>query len=110
MASTMAVQRRPKPARTAGASVSTPAAARDQRYRTVQLVLFAAGAILMPLGLVIVAIGWYGVGDTPGIFRSIEPAFEHRFKICQVKSPAFTATNIQISSRVIIDREPSAYR
>jgi hypothetical protein len=30
------------------------------RLRTVQLVLFTVGAILMPLGLVAILIGWYG--------------------------------------------------
>jgi hypothetical protein len=64
MASTMAVPRRPQPASTTGVAVSNPAAVRDQRYRTVQLVLFVAGAILMPLGLVIVGIGWYGVAHS----------------------------------------------
>lgn len=44
--------------------VSNPAAVRDQRYRTLQLVLFSAGAILMPLGILVVCLGWYGVAHT----------------------------------------------
>jgi hypothetical protein len=55
------------PQRTAHAPavpVANPAAARDQRYRTLQLVLFAAGAVLMPLGIVAIMLGWYGVAHT----------------------------------------------
>jgi hypothetical protein len=48
----------------AGAQVSNPAVVRDQRYRTLQLVLFTAGAILMPLGIVAILLGWYGVAHT----------------------------------------------
>lgn len=40
--------------------VSNPAAVRDQRYRTLQLVLFATGAVFMPLGIIVIALGWYG--------------------------------------------------
>ena len=59
---TMAVPQRTTPA--TGAQVSNPAATRDQRYRTLQLVLFAAGAILMPLGIIAIMLGWYGVAHT----------------------------------------------
>ena len=58
----MAVPQRAAPA--AGVQVSNPAATRDQRYRTLQLVLFAAGAILMPLGIIAIMLGWYGVAHT----------------------------------------------
>jgi len=58
----MAVPQRTSPA--AGVQVSNPAATRDQRYRTLQLVLFAAGAILMPLGIIAIMLGWYGVAHT----------------------------------------------
>jgi hypothetical protein len=44
--------------------VANPAAARDTRYRTLQLALFTAGAVLMPLGIVVVCIGWYGAAHT----------------------------------------------
>jgi cytochrome c biogenesis protein CcdA len=59
---TMAVPQRA--AQTGGVQVSNPAAVHDQRYRTLQLVLFAAGAILMPLGLIAIGIGWYGTAHT----------------------------------------------
>jgi hypothetical protein len=44
--------------------VANPAAVRDQRYRSLQLVLFAAGAVLMPLGIVAIALGWYGTAHS----------------------------------------------
>lgn len=42
----------------------TPAPAVDQRFRNLQLILFTAGAILMPLGLIAIFLGWYGVAHT----------------------------------------------
>jgi hypothetical protein len=60
---TMAVPHLPhQPA--ASVQVSNPAVVRDQRYRTLQLVLFAAGAVLMPLGIVAIVLGWYGTAHT----------------------------------------------
>src|SRR3954454_10328109 len=59
---TMAVPQRTVTA--SGVQVSNPAATRDQRYRTLQLVLFAAGAILMPLGIIAIMLGWYGMAHT----------------------------------------------
>jgi hypothetical protein len=41
-----------------------PAAVRDQRYRTLQLVLFAAGAVLMPMGILVICLGWYGTAHS----------------------------------------------
>ena len=38
---------------------------RDDGYRLLQLVLFAVGAILLPLGLVVIVLGWYGAANTP---------------------------------------------
>src|ERR1700747_1516687 len=40
------------------------AAVRDQRYRNVQLILFAVGAVLMPLGIVVIGLGWYGTAHS----------------------------------------------
>ena len=40
------------------------AALRDQRFRLIQLVLFAAGAVCMPLGIVVIALGWYGTAHS----------------------------------------------
>ncbi|MDT4923813.1 MAG: hypothetical protein QOG01_1526 [Pseudonocardiales bacterium] len=62
MASTMAVPHLSSQA--AGTQVSTSAAVRDQRFRNVQLVLFTAGAVLMPLGVGAILLGWYGVAHT----------------------------------------------
>src|SRR3954469_23073236 len=62
---TMAVPQRTTHATGAtGVQVSNPAAVRDTRYRTLQVGLFAAGAILMPLGLIAIFLGWYGVAHT----------------------------------------------
>jgi hypothetical protein len=36
----------------------------DQRFRNLQLILFTLGAILMPLGLIAIFLGWYGVAHT----------------------------------------------
>jgi hypothetical protein len=44
--------------------VRNAAAQRDQRYRTLQLVLFTAGAVLMPLGIVAICLGWYGTAHS----------------------------------------------
>lgn len=44
--------------------VANPAAVRDQRFRTLQLGLFTAGAVLMPLGVVAILVGWYGVAHS----------------------------------------------
>jgi hypothetical protein len=36
----------------------------DPRFRNLQMILFTAGAILMPLGLIAIFLGWYGVAHT----------------------------------------------
>lgn len=63
MASTMAV---PKVvAQQPAEAPSTPAqSSRDQRFRTLQLTLFTTGALLMPLGIFAIFLGWYGVAHT----------------------------------------------
>lgn len=43
---------------------TTAAALREQRVRLIQLALFAAGALLMPLGIVAIGLGWYGTAHT----------------------------------------------
>lgn len=43
---------------------STSAAVRDNRFRNLQLILFAAGAVMMPLGLVVIGLGWYGTAHS----------------------------------------------
>ena len=63
MTTSAAVSRMPHA--TSGARVSNPAvAARDQRYHTLQLVLFVTGAVLMPLGIIAIFLGWYGTAHS----------------------------------------------
>jgi hypothetical protein len=68
MASTMAAphsaaQQPSANANTAAAPRSTSSTA-EQRWRTIQLVLFTVGGILMPLGIVAIFLGWYGTAHT----------------------------------------------
>ncbi|MBF4161498.1 hypothetical protein [Nocardioides acrostichi] len=37
----------------------------NNNYRLLQVVLFWAGAVLLPLGLVVIVLGWYGASNTP---------------------------------------------
>lgn len=43
----------------------------DERVRRLQRVLFVAGALLMPLGLVLVLVGWYGAAHTPYVYDQV---------------------------------------
>lgn len=38
---------------------------RNNNVQLLQVVLFWAGAILLPLGLVVIVLGWYGAANTP---------------------------------------------
>lgn len=38
---------------------------RNNGYRVLQVVLFVSGAVLLPLGLVVIVLGWYGAAHTP---------------------------------------------
>ena len=38
---------------------------RNNGYRILQVVLFVAGAVMLPLGLVVIILGWYGAAHTP---------------------------------------------
>lgn len=38
---------------------------KNNNYRLLQVVLFWAGAVLLPLGLVVIILGWYGAANTP---------------------------------------------
>ena len=38
---------------------------RNNGYQILQVVLFVAGAVLLPLGLVVIILGWYGAAHTP---------------------------------------------
>jgi hypothetical protein len=71
MASSMAVshpavqqQQQQQPQAQAPVAPAAPASTSDQRFRNVQLILFTVGAILMPLGLIAIFLGWYGVAHT----------------------------------------------
>lgn len=46
-------------------SGSGAAPLRNNGYRVLQVVLFVAGAVLLPLGLVVIVLGWYGAANTP---------------------------------------------
>lgn len=37
----------------------------DNRAQLLHLVLFVAGAVLLPVGLIVIGLGWYGVSHTP---------------------------------------------
>jgi hypothetical protein len=47
----------------AGSSGAAPL--KNNNYQLLQIVLFWAGAILLPLGLVVIVLGWYGAANTP---------------------------------------------
>jgi uncharacterized membrane protein len=69
MASSMAVpqpaaQPHPHAHAQTPAAPAAPASTSDQRFRNVQLILFTVGAVLMPLGLIAIFLGWYGVAHT----------------------------------------------
>src|SRR5690349_19428422 len=51
--------------RAASRSTSGAAPLKDNHYQLLQVVLFWAGAILLPLGLVVIVLGWYGAANTP---------------------------------------------
>lgn len=38
---------------------------RGDNARLVQVGLFVAGAVLMPIGIVVICLGWYGIANTP---------------------------------------------
>lgn len=51
-------------ARTAGSGTGA-APLRNNGYRILQVVLFVSGAVLLPLGLIVIVLGWYGAAHTP---------------------------------------------
>jgi hypothetical protein len=51
-------------AQTAERRPSRTAAVRNNAFRNLQLILFAAGAVLMPLGIVVIGLGWYGTAHS----------------------------------------------
>ncbi|HSJ22861.1 MAG TPA: hypothetical protein VK964_20035 [Nocardioidaceae bacterium] len=52
-------------AQTRSDSSSGAAPLRNNGYRILQIVLFVAGAVLLPLGLIVIVLGWYGAAHTP---------------------------------------------
>ena len=50
-------------AQSSGSGGSAPL--KNNGYRVLQVVLFVAGAVLLPLGLIVIVLGWYGAAHTP---------------------------------------------
>src|SRR3569623_1913561 len=42
---------------------------RNNPAQLLHVVLFAAGAVLLPAGLIVIGLGWYGVAHTPYIYN-----------------------------------------
>ncbi len=59
------VQTMPRASARSTATGSGAAPLRNNGYRVLQVVLFVAGAVLLPLGLVVIVLGWYGAAHTP---------------------------------------------
>lgn len=57
----------------AAREVARPAAVdtAERRRHVLQLVLFAAGAVLLPLGLAVIGLGWYGAAHTPYLYDQV---------------------------------------
>lgn len=47
-----------------------PAQAAD-RFRNIQVGLFVAGAVLLPFGLLVIGLGWYGSAHTPYLYNQM---------------------------------------
>ena len=62
----MSVQAMPRATAARPRSSSDGAAPlKNNGYRVLQVVLFVAGAVLLPLGLIVIVLGWYGAAHTP---------------------------------------------
>ena len=44
---------------------------RGDNARLVQVGLFVAGAILMPIGIIVICLGWYGIANTPYMYDQL---------------------------------------
>jgi hypothetical protein len=55
----------PRAGDTGGSGRSGIAPLKDNHYALLQVVLFWAGAIMLPLGIVVIILGWYGAANTP---------------------------------------------
>jgi hypothetical protein len=59
----MATTSLPRAGSRSGATGAAPL--RADGARLLQVVLFVAGAVLLPLGLIVIVLGWYGAAHTP---------------------------------------------
>jgi hypothetical protein len=57
--------------RAEAASAPSAALVRDPRGRRLQVVLFVAGAVLLPLGLALIVVGWYGAAHTQYVYDQL---------------------------------------
>lgn len=62
---TTTAQPMPRAAARSQSTGSGVAPLRHDGYRMLQVVLFVAGAVMLPLGLVVIILGWYGAAHTP---------------------------------------------
>jgi hypothetical protein len=69
MATTTAATSRPnRPAATLRPPASSQASVIDEGARRLQFALFVGGAVLMPLGVLAICLGWYGVGHSHYVY------------------------------------------
>jgi len=44
---------------------------RGDNARLVQVGLFVAGAVLLPVGIIVICLGWYGIANTPYMYNQL---------------------------------------